>query len=663
MSEYVALVIVGIADGSIVAVAAIGLVLAYKASGIFNFAHGAIGALAAGAFYQLHDVNHLDTALSIVISLLVIGVGLGLIMERVAHLVARASTTMKIVATIGIMVSITALFNLRFGGLTRQFATFLPQNGFTVSTVNISWAQVIVVVVGIVLALGMTVFFRRTVLGRAMRAIVDDPQLVGLVGINPTRVRRWAWIISATFASLAGVLIAPNLGLDGGSLTLLVVASFGAAAIGRFSNLPLTYVGAVVIEVLVALSTKLAATHASLQNVPTALPFAVLFIVLLLSPRRWLVEVGSSLQQRAPSTVLRQSRVWATGKLIPVVVFLLLVPQLFGSHMLAWQQGVIYMILMMSLSLLVRLSNQISLTQITFAAVGAVASYHLVADGLPWTLSVLCAGLIAIPVGAFVAIPAVRLSGVYLGLATLSFGLVIESAVYTTGIMFGSNPLPLITPRPSFATGENAYYYLILVVAAICYVIVRWVERARLGQMLRYKADSPVALEMLGVRINVLPLVAFCVASFLAGVAGALLGPTVGVVATDTFPTIPTSLLLVALLVLGARNPRVGTLGASLGGAIGLIVIPAYISNYHVLQGLDLFFGVAAVEAAVASSRVTDLGQPGTLPAWAERLLPAWARRTPVDVAVAGDADPGGDPPASAASEPSVTTFAGGKHV
>jgi branched-subunit amino acid ABC-type transport system permease component len=661
MREYIALIIVGIADGSIVAVAAIGLVLAYKASGIFNFAHGAIGALAAGAFFQLHDVNHVNTTLSILISLLVIGVGLGLIMERVAYLVARASTTMKIVATIGIMVSITSLFNLRFGGLTRQFPTFLPQSGFTVSSVHISWSQVIVVVVGIVLALAMTIFFRRTVLGRAMRAIVDDPQLVGLVGINPTRVRRWAWIISTTFASLAGVLIAPNLGLDGSSLTLLVVASFGAAAIGRFSSLPLTYVGAVVIEVLVALSTKLAATHGSLQNIPTALPFAVLFIVLLVSPKRWLVEVGSALQQRAPTTVIRQSKIWATAKLIPVVVFLLLVPQLFQSHILAWQQGVIYIILMMSLSLLVRLSNQISLTQITFAAVGAVASYHFASDGLPWTLSVLCAGLIAIPVGAFVAIPAVRLSGVYLGLATLSFGLVVETAVYTTGIMFGDNPLPLVTPRPSFATGQNAYYYLILVVAAICYVIVRLVERSRLGQMLRYKADSPVALEMLGVRINLLPLLAFCVAAFLAGVAGALLGPTVGVIGTDSFPTIPTSLLLVALLVLGGRNPRIGTLGASVGAAIGLVVIPGYITNYHVLQGLDLFFGVATVEAAAASSRMTELGRSPALPGWVRRALPSWASRSDTEQPAEVQ-----EPEASlapAAAETSVTTVAGGKHV
>ena len=641
MREYVSLVIAGIVDGSIIAIAAMGLVLAYKASGIFNFAHGAIGALAAGVFFQLHEASHVGTVLSIVITLVVVGGGVGLVMERVAHVVASASTTMKIVATIGILVSITALFNLRFGGSTRAFPAFLTQKTFVVAAVHIGWSQVIVVVVGLVCAIGMTVFFRATLLGRAMRAIVDDPQLVGLVGINPSTVRRWAWIISATFAAIAGVLIAPELGLDSSSLTLLVVASFGAAAIGRFSSLPLTFLGAVVIEVLVALSTKLAASHASLQNVPTALPFAILFLVLLFSPKRWLVEVGAGLQQRLAINVGREKRASAAAKLVAVAAFIALVPTLFSSHLLAWQQGLAYMILMMSLSLLVRLSNQISLCQITFAAVGAVASYHLTTDGLPWLVALLCAGLIALPVGAFVAIPAARLSGVYLGLATLSFGMVIETAVYGTSIMFGSQPLPLVTPRPSFATGDTAYFYLIAGVAAVCYVIVALLERSRLGQMLRAKADSPVALTALGVNINLLGLVAFCFAAFLAGIAGALLGPTVGVIGQTDLQTIPTSLLLVALLVLGARNPRIGTLGAALAGAIGLIVIPAYISNYHVLQGLDLFFGVATVEAAAASTRAPGARRALRLPAWAAMGPLAGARiQTSIDVA---EPVPGGE--------------------
>ncbi|RLV47462.1 hypothetical protein D9V37_14775 [Nocardioides mangrovicus] len=604
MHDYLPLIVSGIADGSLVAIAAMGLVLSYKASGIFNFAHGAIGAVAAGVFYQLYKLNGLPWPLALVITLVLVGLVFGFVMERVAALVANASTTMKIVSTLGIMITLTSLFNLRYGGITKQFPDFLSQRTFRLGGVNIAWEQVIAVLVGLLLAVAMTVFFRRTILGRGMRAIVDDPQLVALMGLNPTTVRRWAWVIGTTFAAVAGVFIAPSIGLDGTTLTLLVVEGFGAAAIGRFSSLPLTYLGAVIIQVLVAVSSKVASDHPSLQSAPSSIPFAVLFLVLLLSPKGWLVEVGATLQQRVV-TIPRQNRRVGLAKLVPVVVLVALVPHLFETHLLAWTKGMIFVLLMMSLSLLVRLSNQISLCQMTFAAVGATASYHLVQRGLPWTLALVCAGLIAIPIGAFVAIPAVRLSGVYLALATLSFGLFVQTALYDSPLMFGNDPLPLITMRPSFAESDTAYFYLIPVVGAVGFLLVRLVERARLGQLLRCKADSAIALESLGVNTSLLPLAAFCTAAFLAGVAGALIGPSVGVVSKNDFTTIPTSLLLVALLVLGARDQRIGTLGAALGGAIGLIVIPDYISSYDVLQGLNLFFGVAAVEAAFASTRVS----------------------------------------------------------
>lgn len=642
MQDYLPLVISGVANGSLVAVAAIGLVLTYRASGIFNFAHGAIGAVAAGVFYQLHVLNEVPAFLALLVTLALVGVVFGFLMERVAHLVAAASTAMKVVATIGIMISLTALFNLRFGGITQQFPDFLPQQTFRLAGVNISYEQVIAVAVGLLLAAGMTVFFRVTRLGRGMRAIVDDPSLVALTGLSPTRVRRWAWVIGVTFAAVAGVLIAPSIGLDGTTLTLLVVEGFGAAAIGRFASLPLTYLGAVAIQVAVAVLSKAAVDNPDvglLQRAPTALPFAVLFLVLLLSPRRWFVEVGRDLQQR----VVRTSSVgWRRGALtvVPLVVFVALVPVLFEDHLLAWTRAAVFCILLMSLSLLVRLSNQISLCQMTFAAVGATASYHLVQAGVPWLVALVGAGLVAVPVGAVVAIPAVRLSGVYLALATLSFGLLVQVALYDTDWMFGDDPLPLLTPRPGFALDAVTYFYLVPAVAAVCYLLVRLVERARLGQLLRAKADSPVALEALGVNVSLLPLAAFCVAAFLAGVAGALLGPTVGVVSGNDFTTIPTSLLLVALLVLGGRDRRVGTLGAAVLGAIGLVVVPDYIPSYEVLQGLNLFFGVAAVEAAVASTRAVDRRR---------------ARRR------GGPPGPVADGPSP--SEPVRTVPAGGNHV
>ena len=226
------------------------------------------------------------------------------------------------------------------------------------------------------------------------------------------------------------------------------------------------------------------------------------------------MEVGASLQQRI-SYLPRPSWKGATLRLAPVVVVLILLPNIVGSYLLDWTIGLVYVILMMSLSLLVRTANQISLCQMSFAAVGAIAAYHISALGYPWPVAVLGAGLAAVPVGAVVAIAAVRFSGVFLALATLAFGIVLETAVYQTFLMFGGSVIPLPTPRPSFAQSDNAYYYVVLIVVGICYLIVRLIERSRLGQLLRSKADAPQALEALGVSNSVLQTVVFCVGAFL----------------------------------------------------------------------------------------------------------------------------------------------------
>ena len=118
-----------------------------------------------------------------------------------------------------------------------------------------------------------------------MRGVVDDPELLSVMGESPVRVRRWAWIIGSSFAALSGLLIAPSLPVQALILTLLVVQAFGAAAIGYFSNLPLTYVGGLLIGIAGALATKYVVDVPWLIGLPSGLPFIVLFVVLLVTPR------------------------------------------------------------------------------------------------------------------------------------------------------------------------------------------------------------------------------------------------------------------------------------------------------------------------------------------------------------------------------------------
>src|SRR6185437_445383 len=110
----------------------------------------------------------------------------------------------------------------------------------TIFGVAVTYDQIIIMALALLATVSLYVFFRQCRLGKAMRAVVDNPELLALSGTSPIKVRRAAWIIGCTFATLSGPLIVESLGsLDAGTLSALVIQAFAAAAIASFSSLPL----------------------------------------------------------------------------------------------------------------------------------------------------------------------------------------------------------------------------------------------------------------------------------------------------------------------------------------------------------------------------------------------------------------------------------------
>src|SRR5581483_9146995 len=156
---------------------------------------------------------------------------------------------------------------------------------------NVGWDQAIVVGIAVAAGLALAHFFSGTHLGLKTKAVVGDPELTELVGSDSRAITTISWVLGTVFAALSGILMAPVVGLDAVLLTLLVVQAFGAAVVGRLRSLPLTNLGAYGIAVVAALSTKYVANYRSLIGLPTALPFIVLFAVLIFSPKSAFVEV------------------------------------------------------------------------------------------------------------------------------------------------------------------------------------------------------------------------------------------------------------------------------------------------------------------------------------------------------------------------------------
>ncbi len=592
MNDYLPFLVIGITVGSIYGIAAMGLVLTYKTSGVLNVGHGAVAAMAAVCFHQLRQEHGMPWPLAAVISVLGFGVVAGLLMEQLARSLANVPTSQKLVATVGLVVAIPALVGLMYGSSAKRFDTLLEQEtAFTISGVNVTTENCVVVVFGLASAIALYVFFNRSRLGRSMRGVVDDPDLLGLTGVGPARVRRMAWLIGCSFAAVSGILLASaQQQLDVTFLSLLVVQAFGAAAIGAFTNLPMAYAGGLAIGVLQAVLSKEASQHSWMQGLDVNTPFLVLFVVLLVLPRRRLVELGRAARgaRRTRSTPgWQQVAGWGL-----VGGAALLAPSYWGVYASSYTIAGTQVLLFLSLVLLVRISGQISLCQVGFAAIGGAMVGQLLAEDLPWGVAVFGAALIAVPVGAVVAIPAIRLSGLYLGLATLGFGILLANYAYTKDWFFGTQGQA--THRPAGLDGDTAYYYLVLAFCAVALIGVALLERSRMGRLLRGMADSPVALSTLGTSVNVTRTLVFCLSAALAALSGALGACVFGSVSSDSYNYL-NSLLILAVLSLAGR----GTLSAAVIAPVISIIPLVYIDGETPAQWLQLIFGVAAILSAV----------------------------------------------------------------
>jgi ABC-type branched-subunit amino acid transport system permease subunit len=314
---------------------------------------------------------------------------------------------------------------------------------------------------------------------------------------------------------------------------------------------------------------------------------------------------------------------------------LALVPQLIGTRLPSYSDGLVFVLLFASLALLVRTSGQVSLCHMAFAAVGAATFSHLVTDGVPWLVSMLVAGLVAVPIGAVLAIPAIRLSRLYLALATFGFGILLERFVFNTSFMFGQAG-QLTVKRPGFAHGDHAYYYLILASVLVSLAVLYTVNHSRLGRLLQAMSDSPTALSTFGINVSVTRVIVFCIASFFAGICGALLAGLTESASTTSFDYFE-SLLLLPVLYLAGRSELVSPFVA----AFALAVAPSYFTGQWFSTYQPIIFGVAAVGAAISSSgRYDALGRLAGMASERVKLIRKGpiASRLPSRPALAGTA-------------------------
>jgi ABC-type branched-subunit amino acid transport system ATPase component/branched-subunit amino acid ABC-type transport system permease component len=228
------------------------------------------------------------------------------------------------------------------------------------------------------------------------------------------------------------------------------------------------------------------------------------------------------------------------------------------------------------------------------------------------------AALVAVPVGAVIAIPAVRLSGVFLALATLGFGIVAQEVFYNRGYMFTSLPLGITDPRPAISIGgwnlstDKGFYYVLLIFAVLIVLAITAISSGRLGRMLEAMADSPLALETNGASSSVLKVIIFCITAAMASMAGAFTGMLYNNAVGTYFQPFTSVYLFAIVVIITLGDPWYGVIGALAYG-----VIPGYVQGSTTSSVLQLLFGVAAATAAWGTRQG---GAPAPVRALLDRL-------------------------------------------
>lgn len=578
VTDILTFTVIGIVTGSAYAIAASGLVVTYATSNVFNIAHGAVGMVMAFLYWEL-DVNRgLPTLVAL---LLVVGVAaplFGLLVERlVIRRFSDAPVAVTLVITVGLMVMLIAVTQQIWPPSARRVDRFFGDTSFEIAAIQVSAHDLITFLVAAAVAAALYYFLNRTRTGIAMRALVDNRELVALHGARPQVLGSLSWGLGAALAALAGILLVPIVLLDYVTLTLLVISAYAAAMVGKLKNLPRTFVGAMVLGLLQSyflLSVNYLPSDFDplglMRGIRASLPTIFLFVVMLLLPQEKL-RVGSVAGTKLPP-IPSWSRALGWGAAFIAAVGVLV--NLFStSNAATFGQALVLSLIMLSLVVLTGYGGVVSLAQMTFVGVGALIVVNFF-DGVLSPFAIVAAGVGAAIVGLIVALPALRLRGLYLALGTLAFAAAMDKLVFDNGQLgfnLGGNAL---IERPELLGvdlgSERAFTVAVAVTFVAMALVVLRVRRSRFGRFLLAIRDSEIACGTLGLSIVGTRVRVFMISAGLAGVAGAFFGGMrVSVGSTDF--TMFASLPLLLFAVVGGVTTITG---AVIGGlALGMLPV------------------------------------------------------------------------------------------
>ncbi|TMR11608.1 ATP-binding cassette domain-containing protein [Nonomuraea turkmeniaca] len=599
-------VLSGLVTGAIFAIMGSGLTLSYAATGVFNFAHGALGFLSALLFYELTTAAGLPAWLSALVSVGLFAPALGYVLHKAMFRgLAQAGETAQIVATIGLTIALPALGLLvvDLAGLPAADATALPRGvgphpavAFDVAGVHLDTDQLITFAFSVVAAVGLWAFMRHTPYGLRMRASVDRRRLATLRGIDADATSALAWMLGSGLAGLAGVLAVSVLGLDATAYTVLLFASATAAVFGRLRSIPWTFAAGLALGVVQNLVAGYTDFLEEVTGLRTAVPVILLFAGLVLLNRSRERVAGSAAEDTPPPDHLaglppwRRRLPWAVG-LVLLVGFTFLAPEYYVGIA---AQGLVLALIFCSFVVVTGIGGMVNLAQAAFASMAALTCGWAFTSGLPFFVAILLGVLAAAAVGMLVALPALRLGGRVLTLATLALALLADQVLFQVDA-FSNGTIGWALPALGFGFADTSdprvLVVVLLVLIGVVALLVRNLERSASGRAILAVRSAPAAATTSGLSAPRTKIMLFVLASAIAGLGGVLFAVAKGSITATDLPAFAGFVWLAIVVLQGVR--RIG--GAVLGGLIA-VVVPELLSTWDVSAHVGaILFGLGGM--------------------------------------------------------------------
>ncbi len=586
MIGVIQIIIGGLLQGGVFAAVALGFSLVYRVTGVINLSQGAFCVLGAMGMYFFQVAFGWPTpiaAAAAIVSVVAFGliVGATTFVPAVSHLPVSST----LVLTAGLLTFFEGVALIVWGNQPYALPPFSGEAPIAFGALRIPTQGLWLAGGSAAMIAGLWTLVNKTSLGRALQACAENAMAARLMGIDVPRMMLLSFGLAAAIGATSGLLVAPITSLQFDSGGFFTTSGFIAVAIGGMGS----FAGSIVGGLLLGVSEQLAAYYVSSLFANT---FALLLLLAMLlwrpaglfssGPTRRVDVRSEVVVHRALIRLNDRRAIMLGGGLLLVLGVLPLLPLpngVLGSLTIS----MILFLAVLGLDVLMGYAGQVSLGQAGFMAIGGYAA-AILATNYDWpplagavaamAISIVCALGLSLVTG--------RLRGHYLALATLTFGLLVDSL--TVGLIDLTGGPSGLVGIPSFSVGSFEFdtaermYWLALGIAAVCIFILEGGIRSQFGRALQAVRTDQLAAAALGVNLGRIKVAALCISAALASLSGSLYAFNFHFLSPEMVAT-PRSFEMIAMLVLGGE----GTLIGGLFGALVLTMLPTLV------QGLALY--------------------------------------------------------------------------